>query len=189
MRTQFTALFDACVLYPAPVRDILLQLAFAGLFRGRWTKKIQEEFVDALLKNRPDLKRSKLEHTCELMNKSILDCLVEDYEELAAGLVLPDQNDAHVLAAAIKVQAQVIVTYNIKDFPSDILQKHYIEAQHPDTFLRYQMDIHLPTFLSCVKAVRAKLKNPSKTATEYLFDLYHNLPETVNVLKQYVNLI
>lgn len=113
MQTQFTVLLDACVLYLAPVRDVLLQLASKGLYRARWTKRIQDEWIRNLIKNRPDLNETQLERTCALMNSSVLDCLVEDYEELASGLSLPDPGDAHVLAAAIKSQAQIIVTYNI----------------------------------------------------------------------------
>lgn len=105
MQTQFTVIIDACVLYNASVRDLLLQLSSEGLFRGKWTKRIQDEWKRSLLENRPDLKKEQLERTCELMNKSILNCLVEDYEELATGLKLPDSDDAHVLAAALKSQA------------------------------------------------------------------------------------
>ncbi len=97
--------------------------------------------------------------------------------------------DKHILAAAIKSQAQVIVTYNQKDFPKEILDKYSIDVQHPDTFLRYQMDLHLPAFLSCVKTVRTRLKNPAKNADEYLFTLFQHLPQTVNMLKPYSALI
>lgn len=189
MQSQFTVIIDSCVLYAAPVRDLTLQLASEGLFRVRWTLKIQDEWKTNLLKNRPDLKREQLERTCELMNKSILNCLVKDYEELATGIILPDPNDAHVVAAALKSQAQIIVTDNLKDFPDKVLEKYQIEAQHPDTFLRSQLHLYLPAFLSSVKVVRARLKNPPKTANEYLFTLFQHLPQTVNILKQYADLI
>lgn len=189
MQTQFTVLFDACVLYSAPVRDLLLQLASQGIFRGRWTKKIQEEWIKNLLKNRPDITRSQVERTCLRMNETVLDCLVTDYEDIEKSISLPDSKDVHVLAAAIKSQAQVIVTFNLKDFPKDILEKYQIEAQHPDTFLRYQMDLHLPIFLDSAKKVRSRLKNPPKNANEYLFTLFHQLPQTVAILKEYSNVI
>ncbi len=189
MQSQFSVIIDSCVLYSAPVRDLLLQLSSVGLFRAKWTKDIQEEWVSNLLNNRPDLKKSSLEKTCKLMNNSILDCMVEDYEELIEGLKLPDINDVHVLAAAIKSQSQVIVTFNLKDFPKEILDKYQIEAQHPDTILRYQIDLNLPIFLSCVKSVRGRLKNPPLQANEYLFSLSPYLPQTVGFIKQYSNLI
>ena len=105
------------------------------------------------------------------------------------GITLPDPDDVHVLAAAVKCQAQIIVTYNIKDFSEKTLQKFGIEAQHPDTFLRYQMDLNPSAFLSCVKTIRERLKSPPATANEYLYTLFHHLPQTVSILKQYVNLI
>jgi hypothetical protein len=89
VQTQFTAILDSCVLYNAPVRDLLLQLASQGLFRAKWTQRIQDEWMRNLLKNRPDLKMEQLQRTCNLMNKSILNCLVEDYEELASGMMMP----------------------------------------------------------------------------------------------------
>ncbi len=189
MQTQFTVVLDACVLYPAPVRDLLLQLGVKGLFRARWTMQIQDEWKRNLQKNRPELSVGQLDRTCTLMNSCILDCLVKGYEDLMPGLVLPDQNDVHVLAAAIKSQSQIIVTYNLKDFPKGILEKYDIEAQDPDLFLRSQMDLNLPLFLTGVKEIRARLKNPEKNANEYLFDLFHHIPQTVSELKKYSALI
>jgi predicted nucleic acid-binding protein len=153
LTTQFAVLLDSCVLYNAPVRDLLLQLSSQGLFRAKWTTKILEEFISNLLEKRPDLKRVQLERTCDIMNKSVMNCLVEDYEELSNGIVLPDPNDDHVVAAALKSQAQIIVTWNLRDFPESTLVKYQIEALDPDTFLRSQLDLYKPIFLSSVKTV------------------------------------
>lgn len=123
------------------------------------------------------------------MNERVLDCLVIGYEELEIRDQLPDENDAHVLAAAIKSQSQIIVTFNTKDFPIEVLRKYDIEAQHPDTFLRAQLDLSLPVFLGSVKNIRSRLKNPPMTANQYLFTLFNDLPQTVTFLKQYMHLI
>jgi hypothetical protein len=64
----FTALYDACVLYPAPVRDVLMHLALADIYHARWTNAIHEEWIRSLLKNRPDLTRAQLERTRDLRN-------------------------------------------------------------------------------------------------------------------------
>lgn len=93
-------LFDACVLYPAPLRDLLMHLSLSGLFRARWTNEIHEEWINNLLEQRPDLNRIQLERTRALMNTHILDALVENYETLTPKLSLPDPHDRHVLAAA-----------------------------------------------------------------------------------------
>ena len=189
MQTQFTVLLDACVLYPAPLRDLLIELATKGMFRGRGTDRIHDEWIRNLLKNRPDLKKNQLERTRKLMNERTLDCLVHDYEDLMKSISLPDQQDVHVLAAAIKAQAQIIVTYNIKDFPIEILKKFEIEAQHPDTFLRHQLDLKLSVFLSSVKNIRERLKKPPLSASQYLSILFSHLPQTVSILKHYENII
>jgi hypothetical protein len=94
----FTALYDACVLYPAPVRDVLMHLALADIYRARWTNAIHEEWIRSVLKNRPDLTRSQLERTRDLMNAHARDALIQDFEHLISSLSLPDPDDRHVLA-------------------------------------------------------------------------------------------
>lgn len=191
MPSHFTVLYDASVFYPAPLRDLLMELATAGLFRAKWSEQIQEEWIESLLKKRPDLNRERLERTKKIANKAVPDCLVEGYKSLIEGLQLPDVNDRHVLAAAIHCNAQVIVTYNLKDFPKEILQSFEIEAQHPDVFLRYIIDLTPPRFLEAVKAIRGRLNNPPVSAQAYLDRLLnqHELPLTFAFLKQYINLI
>ncbi len=123
----YSALFDASVLYSAPMRDLLMNLALTELFRARWTEAIHEEWIGSLLKNRSDLKRERLESTRDLMNAAVPDCLVKDYEDLIPGLILPDPDDRHVLAAAIRSRADVIVTTNLKDFPIHTLKRYGVE--------------------------------------------------------------
>ncbi|MGJ7579533.1 PIN domain-containing protein [Variovorax sp. RHLX14] len=73
--SPFTAVSDACVLYPAPLRDFLMWLALSGRFRARWTRLIHDEWQRNLLKNRPDLQPDQLQRTIELMNSAIPDAL------------------------------------------------------------------------------------------------------------------
>ena len=102
------------------------------------------------------------------MNKAVPDSLVTAYESLIDGLLLPDPGDRHVLAAAIRSGVQAIITFNLKDFPADTLKHYGIEAIHPDTFLEYQLDLHLGLVIAAVKQHRAALKRPTKTAEEYI---------------------
>ncbi|MBO1064311.1 MULTISPECIES: PIN domain-containing protein [Nostocales] len=102
--------YDACVLYPAPLRDFLMWLALTDLFQAKWTDKIHEEWINNVLKNRPDLTYKQLERTKNLMNQNVRDCLVTEYEQLIDELELPDADDRHVLAAAIKSDAEIIVS-------------------------------------------------------------------------------
>lgn len=111
-QSPFTAVYDACVLYPAPLRDFLMWLGLSGRFRARWSAHIHDEWQRNLLKNRPDLTKEQLRRTASLMDTAIPDGLVHGYEELINGLTLPDPDDRHVLAAAIRCNASVIVTFN-----------------------------------------------------------------------------
>ncbi len=120
-----------CRLYPAPLRDFLLNLAVPGFFRARWTDEIHDERISNLLERRPDLNLEKLTRTRNLMNTAVQDCLITGYQSLIPGLSLPDENDRHVLAAAIHAGADVIVTFNKKDFPEAYLSQFGIAAQRP----------------------------------------------------------
>ena len=94
---SFTVIYDACVLYPASVRDLLIEIARTGLVRAKWTARIHIEWIDALLRARPDLVRARLEHAARLMDGAVLDCLLTGFEPLEAALEsLPDAGDRHV---------------------------------------------------------------------------------------------
>lgn len=164
----FTALFDACVLYPAPLRDLLMHLAMTGLFRARWTDEIHDEWIRNVLLQRPDLKRQQLERTRQFMNVHAGNCLVTDYQSLIPTLSLPDPDDRHVLAAAIHSGADVIVTYNLKDFPPDVLSSHGICAQHPDEFINDLLSVAPDVVCAAAQRQRLSLKNPPKSVDEFL---------------------
>lgn len=165
---SFVAVYDACVLYPAPLRDLLLHLALTDLFRARWTERIHEEWTRSVLKDRPDLKVQQLQRTRQLMNSSVPDCLVTGYEGLIENLKLPDLDDRHVLAAAIRCQAGVIVTYNLSDFPPAVLASHGMEAQHPDDFVSHLHDLAPAAVCAAVRGQREALRNPPRSVRDLL---------------------
>jgi hypothetical protein len=120
----------------------------------------------------------------------VMDCLVEGYEGLMAGLQLPDTGDQHVLAAAIKANCRAIVTFNLKDFPTDILADYSVEAWHPDEFLQNLLGASRATVIIAARRCRARLKNPPMTAEEYLTNLdAQSLPRTAAELKKYAPLL
>lgn len=168
---ELIAIYDSCVLYPAPLRDLLVRLALTGLFRARWTDAIHDEWIRNVLADRPDLSAAQLERTRRLMNTAVRDCLVTGYEERIAALTLPDPDDRHVLAAALEAQAQVIVTYNLRDFPASALQSYGIEAQHPDEFILRVIALNPLVVRDTVETHQQALKNPSKTPEQYLATL------------------
>lgn len=188
--SPFTAVYDANVLYPAPLRDLLMHLALTGVYRARWTAQIHDEWKRNLLINRQDLTQAQLDRTSAAMDSAIPDALVTGYEPICAGLTLPDPDDRHILAAAIKCSASVIVTFNLKDFPSDALEPFEIEAVHPDDFIADLFDLDRAAVLEAVQAQRASLKNPPHTARELLDRLLvQGLTQSVKLLSEYERLI
>jgi hypothetical protein len=164
----FIVLYDACVLYPAPVRDLLVRIAKTGIVRARWTDAILDECFRSILKQRPDLKPAALERTRVLMKQAVPDCLVTGFESLIEGLNLPDPDDRHVLAAAIRVGAQAIVTFNLVDFPDERLAPYDIEAKHPDDFVLDTIDL-APTVVAKVVIDQAEaLRRPPRTTGDLL---------------------
>jgi predicted nucleic acid-binding protein len=128
----FIVIYDANVLYPNTLRDLLIRIANQPhLVQAKWTDKILDEMLDALRKNFPDISEEKTTRLRGLMNDAVRDCLVSGYEPLIDSLDLPDPDDRHVLAAAIKAGAQVIVTRNLKDFPAEKLAPWNIKAKSP----------------------------------------------------------
>src|SRR5215510_13657891 len=102
----FIVIYDACVLYPAPVRDLLLRIAAKNLVRARWSEQILDECFRSILEHRDDIKAPALQRTRDLMCGAVPDCLVTGYETLIEAISLPDTNDRHVVAAAVRSGAQ-----------------------------------------------------------------------------------
>jgi len=189
-QSSFTAFYDANVLYPAPLRDFLMHLALTGVYRARWSAQVHDEWKRNLLINRPDLTLEQLDRTSSLMDMAVPDGLVTDYESLVNSLQLPDADDRHVLAAAIKCNASVIVTFNLKDFPKATLAPFNIEPLHPDNFIVDLWDLDQAAVLKAAQRQRASLKNPPHNARLYLDKLLQQkLPETVKLLGRFEFLI
>jgi predicted nucleic acid-binding protein len=170
----FTALFDACVLFPFTLRDVLVQLATTNLFRAKWSADIHEEWMHAVRVARPDVAASDLENVRRLMDENVMDAVVEGYQSLVPSLVLPDPKDRHVLAAAIVGRADVIVTNNIVDFPADTLGPLGLEAQQPDAFIMHLVDLSPQAVAAAVGMCRARLRNPPMDRAAYLASLRRN---------------
>jgi len=164
----FVVLYDANVLYPSTLRDLLIRIAQAGLVQAKWTDQILDEVFRNLIANRPDLDSARLARTRELMSKAVRDCLVTGYEPLIDALQLPDPTDRHVLAAAIKARAQVIVTHNLKDFPSAALEPWDMEAKSPDDFILDQIDLSRETVYGAVQRIADSHQHPPASLADVL---------------------
>lgn len=165
---RFTAFLDANVIYPAGLRDMLLRLADRNLYRACWSAMVHEEWMQNVLNDRSDLSFDRLQRTRETMDRHFPDALVVGFEPLIDGLSLPDPDDRHVLAAAIRGRADVIVTKNLKDFPRERLDPYGIEARHPDDFDLSLFGLYQDAVLEAVRDHRAALRQPPRTPEKHL---------------------
>ncbi len=185
MSVQFTVFLDANVLYPAPLRDLLLELAVADLYQARWSAIILEEMKRNILINRPDITERQIDRTISLMNRHTRDCLVNVPQTLIDAIEgLPDADDRHVVAGALQSRSHAIITRNLKDFPSEIISAYRLEAIDPDKFLSAQYTLDQGGFMQCARTVRARLKKPELSVDAYLSILIRNgLVETAGLLR------
>jgi hypothetical protein len=188
---RYTALLDACVLYPLAMTDALMSLATAGFFAAKWTTKIEDEWIRSLEKQRPDL-LGKLDVRRDSMREAIPDWEVPEsaWATLVDGIRLPDPDDGHVLAAAIAGHADCIVTANLKDFPIGILREYGIEAIDPDTFIINQWDLDPVNAIAAFKRMRARRKKPLSSPDDFAYALeIGGLPTTAARLRAAAELI
>lgn len=165
---SIVAVYDACVLYPAHLRDLLIRAGVAGLVQPKWTEQILDETFRSILASRPDLNASALERTRALMNVSVRDVLVDDYERWIPDLELPDPDDRHVLAAVIASDAQFIVTFNLAHFPQTVLERFHLEAQHPDQFITNLIDTNPDDMRQVIESMLSALQHPRPTVEQLL---------------------
>jgi predicted nucleic acid-binding protein len=188
--SRFTVVLDACVLYPAVVRDALMSLHSARFFAAKWTRTIEQEWTTNLLKNRADLTQDQLAATCRLMRQAAPDWEVINYEPLIKALELPDENDRHVLAAAIRGHADCIVSFNTDDFPKDYLAGFDVELLHPDDFITLQLELRPVDALKVFKAWRERLRKPAMSREAFVENIAQaGLARTAAKLREDIELL
>jgi predicted nucleic acid-binding protein len=132
---MWKATLDACALYSALSRDLLLYFASAKMFTPFWNAEIHSEWVSSLATRRKELNKDDLRKISEKMDEDFPAAKISGLSKLIKGLTLPDVKDRHVLAAAIISESDVIVTWNLKDFPKTYLKRFGITTITPDEFL------------------------------------------------------
>lgn len=165
---NYTALFDANTLYPILTCDALLSLASTSLFAAKWSKRIEDEWIQSLEKDRPEL-AGKLVSRRDNMRCAALDWEVPEpaIAALLPCLTLPDPDDAHVLAAAIAGHADCIVTFNLKDFPATSVEPFGIEVIHPDRFIVSQLDLDFIPAITALKKMRQRRRRPALSPEQF----------------------
>lgn len=181
---MITAFLDANVLYPAPLRDFLLSLAEDDLFKPFWSDEINQEWRRNLIKNRPELDPNRIDRTIELMNQAFPDALVESYEYRIEELTLKDSDDRHVLAAALEVNADYLVTANLRDFQAAILRQIEIQVIHTDAFVSQLIANETEAVTRSFEKLVSRLKNPPQSKATVIKSLEKcGLPETARKLR------
>jgi len=160
------AVYDANVLCPGALRDFLLRVAIEDRVHARWSDRILDEVFRNIAINRPDLDRQRLLRTRQRMCAAVLDCLVSGFDELEPVITLPDADDRHVVAAAIKAGASIIVTFNLRDFPAAEVARHGLVAMHPDLFALELLSRNPTAVLEVIASQAADLKHPAHTALD-----------------------
>lgn len=178
---RFTCVLDTNVIFPVDVRDLLFWFAHFDLFTPKWSKHIFDEWADVM--RRKDIPEAEIQKRINKANVAFPDALVENYEPLIRGLELPDKKDCHVLAAAIKTNANVIVTNNLKDFPAEYLATFGLSAMNADDFLTDIIDLNHEQAVSAFRKLVLNRRNPDLDEYQVL-DIYrkHQLVNTANYL-------
>jgi len=162
-------IFDANVLFPATLRDCLLNLCEAMLVTGYWSARILEETFESIAASRPDLTAEQLAGNRAAMERFFEGARIEGYERRMVDLRLPDPGDLHVLAAAIEGEVDYIVTRNTEDFPERTLAEHGLERRSPDELVCELIDAHGPEVVCAVFAKQAaEKKRPAMTLADLL---------------------
>ena len=160
-----------------------MRLTLEGVIDARWTLQTQQEWTRNAQKNHPQSTPQQWARVVALMNQHAGAALVTSFEHLIDEIVLPDPDDRHVLAAAIHCRAEVIVTFNLSDFPNDALEQYGIKAIHPDDALLELIAMQLEPLLTALRKQRAQLKNPALSGADFLAQVArHGVPQSAQRL-------
>ena len=169
---HFTCVLDTNVIYPIEVRDILFWFASYDLYTPKWSQHIWDEWLRVMLRKGVD--EAEARKRIARVEQAFPDAMVKDYEGLIEGLTLPDPDDRHVLAAAIKENANLIITNNLKDFPAEYLAEFSLSAKSPDDFLTDTIDLNPDTALAAFNQLVLFRRNPNLDHFQVLDALRRN---------------
>jgi len=167
------AVFDACILYPFHLRNIIVQAAVDRLVEARWTDEIHDEWIRSLAADTPTIPIERLQTTRRLMNDALPGATISGYEDLVPTVSLPDLDDRHVVAAAIAAGASIILTWNLRDFPTIALKKYGMRRQTPDAFLAGLYDDVPDLVVGSLANARRNLNKSRVSASDFIDILKH----------------
>jgi predicted nucleic acid-binding protein len=164
---DFTVILDTCVLVPAFLRDLLLNLAEEGVFTIRFSEDTLAELSDVLKRPKFKMAPSRVDWLISQIRENFDECVVSSYQEIRLSPDLPDPEDAHVIQAALKGHAQQIITYNVQDFPVEELERLDLEVQDPDILLESVFDLYPKRCSQTIKRWLAKNRRPPQNLHEF----------------------
>ena len=181
---SFTVVLDACVLVPVTAADTLLRLAEREMYRPVWSERIIDEVKRAVERLHPQLSAKQIDHRFRCMSEAFEDASVSGWESLEGSIVVPDENDRHVVACALVADADTIVTNNIRDFPAETLAPLNIEVIKMDDFLLDLFDLVPEEFAAVIREQASDAMHPPLSPHEVLDNLAAaGAPETAAELR------
>jgi hypothetical protein len=162
------AVFDACILYPFHLRNIVVQAAVDRLVEARWTDEIHDEWMRNLVVDVPAIPMERLQVTRRLMNDALPAATVGGYEEHIPRITLPDPEDRHVVAAGIVANATHVLTWNLRHFPANELRKFGLRRMTPDAFLAGLFDQIPDLVISSLANARRNLSKTGVSASDFI---------------------
>lgn len=159
----FAVVLDACVMVPIALCDTLLRLAEEQLFRPIWSDRIFDEATGAIAAIHPEIDGSAIKRRFAYMNEAFPGDRVQDFAQIEAGLQLPDPDDRHVVAAALRARADAIVTANLRDFPVETMRSLELEVISADDFLMSQLDMRNAVVLGALLEQATATRNPQRS--------------------------
>lgn len=157
---RYTALLDACVLVPIVLADTLLRIAERELYRPLWSDRIVNEAKDAVAAIHPEITVDRIAKRFAAMDEAFEDAQIRGWERFEKRVILPDPDDRHVVAAALRGEANAIVTTNVRDYPADAVRPLSIEVVHPDEFLLDQLERAPRVVLEILREQAEHARNP-----------------------------
>lgn len=163
---RYTCVLDTNVIFPLEIRDLLFWFASFDLYTPKWSLHIFTEWEEVM--RRKQVPESEIKKRINAAQQAFPDALVNNYESLVEMLTLPDEKDRHVLAAAIKANANIIVTNNLKDFPSKYLAGFGLMAKSADSFIADTIDLNNQLSVEAFRALVLNRTNPALDEFEIL---------------------
>jgi predicted nucleic acid-binding protein len=182
--TRPVAVLDANVLYGIVPTDLLITLAIQGIYRPHWTDTILDEAIRNITTNRPDLNPTDIARRFELMNRTLPSANVPPAADSVIAAMTNDPGDRHVLATAVTVGAEVIVTENVRHFTAPACAPHGIVAMTLDDFINELVDDHESVIVNAISEMASRRQRPPTSPAELREILAHYIPDSINRLRQ-----